>query len=150
MEVGAVFIWQSFPFSKFTQIEIKPRWFVYLGKTSIISSPIFVLLATTTTQLHHYERGGERNDHSIAKFRSGEFGFEQDCVLDVGWSFYADIPESVFIEYKADIDIKGRLPEQRLREIYNLILKSERIAKKVKKDIHHSFNMAGIEGLKKP
>jgi len=68
----------------------------------------------------------------------------------VGWSFYADIPESVFIEYKADIDIKGRLPEQRLREIYNLILKSERIAKKVKKDIHHSFNMAGIEGLKKP
>lgn len=125
---------------------------MYLGKTPITSSPVFVLLCTTTTKLHYYERGGERSSHAFVRFRGGEFGFESDCVLDLDGSFYADIKETVFMKYKdqGDIEIKGNLIEQKLREIYNQILSSRMIPKRIKKDIHNSFNMAGITSLKKP
>ena len=123
---------------------------MYLGRTSITGSPVFALLCTTTTQLHYYETGGERSGHLIVRFREGEFGFERDCVLDLDGSFYSDLEESLLIRYESDIEIKGKLPEQKLREIYNLILRSKRISKKIKRDIHHSFNMAGIKGLKRP
>ncbi len=105
---------------------------------------------------------GENCDYQLPDFRlfghhnnpasllRGEFGFDKDCVLDLDKDFYAHIEESIFLSFKEDITIKGKLSEQNLREIYNLILKSQRIPKIIKKDIHHSFNMAGITGLRKP
>ena len=150
MEVGTVFLWDNFPFSKLSGSSIKPRWFIYLGKTTITSSPIFVFLGTTTTQLHYYESNGERCGHLFIKFGEGEFGFEKDCVLDLDKDLYVQIKESIFLSFEEDINIKGKLSEQKLREIYNLILKSRRIPKIIKRDIHHSFNMAGISGLRKP
>ncbi len=52
--------------------------------------------------------------------------------------------------FESDIEIRGTLDEQTLRMIYNQLLRSRFISSMELQDIHDSFNMAGISGLKKP
>ena len=58
--------------------------------------------------------------------------------------------DSVFDYLKDKIESKGKLDKDTMKQIYNKILKSKFYSTKVKRDIHTSFNNAGVYGLPKP
>ena len=113
-----------------------------------LDNPIKVFLITTTSKTYYYEEEGARENHNYYRFESGSFGFIKDSILDL--DSYYEINKNELEKYKEDIIEKGKLPEDVLRNIYNIILKSKTISMKVKQDIHHNYNLAGIKGLKKP
>ncbi len=146
MQAGTVLKWIDFP--EPIDGEIKPRWFVCLGRSSSLFPPVCYYICTTTTQIYHYESGGDRAHHQNIRFRKNEFEFEDDCVLDLE-SYYYKSEESIKLN-ENNIQIKGLLERQIMIQIYNKILKSKCYSKIIKQDIHFSFNEAGITGLKTP
>ncbi len=148
MNVGTVFRWDQFPFPKFSSEE-KPRWFIYLGKSSIFETPIFAYMCTTTSKTQYYKIGGSRDSNPHIIFRSGEYGFIEDCILDLKTGFYSQITLKQ-LETNPDIEIKDVLCEVMLRRIYKLILSTQFIPRKIKNDIHDCYNLDGITGLKRP
>jgi len=146
MQLGSVFIWNSFPFRE--EGKEKNRYFVYFGESHYPDNPIKVFLITTTSRSYYYKEGGARKSHNYYGFKAGSFGFIEDSILDL--DSYYDIDKKVFEGYKEDLEEKGKLPETILKNIYNLILKSKNISMKVKQDIHYNYNLEGITGLKKP
>ena len=147
MQLGSVFIWNSFPFR--VEGKEKNRYFVYFGESRYPDNPVKVFLITTTSRIYHYEEDGARRNHNYYRFKAGSFGFAEDSILDVD-SLYDNIEKRNFEDYKEDLEEKGKLPEAILKNIYNLILKSKNISMKVKQDIHYNYNLEGIIGLKKP
>jgi len=146
-KVGTVFKWNNFPDPKIGS-EIKPRWFIYLGASSIFSNPIISYISTTTTKIKDFDQGGKRESHNKIDFLKGNFPFEEDCVLDLDEGYYPI--ENSKLEIVEEIEIKGELDKNIMKRIYNGILKSEKYSKRVLLDIQNSFNQAGIEGLKRP
>jgi len=146
MQLGSVFIWNSFPFRR--EGKEKSRYFVYFGKSHYPDNPIKVFLITTTSRIYHYEEEGAGKSHNYYRFEAGSFGLVEESILDV--DFYYDIDKKVFEDYKEDLEEKGKLHETILKNIYYLILQSKNISMKVKQDIHYNYNLEGLAGLKKP
>jgi hypothetical protein len=147
MEAGTVFKWNNFKDRKYGG-ELKPRWFIYLGDTGILTNPIIAHISTTTTNKAAFEPGGSRYNHSICNFYARETPFEDDSILDINEAYYPI--ERDRLENNPDIEIKGRLTDDQMRMIYNRFRSSDQFSKKVLLDMHESFNKAGIIGLKKP
>lgn len=147
LQVGTVIRWNNFPDPRYGT-EIKPRWFIYLGRTDSLSNPIIIHIATTTTQLQHFESGGIRANHSHYKFSSKDTPFDEDCILDYEEKPYP-VEQSIF-EGNPDIEIKELLNENKIRMIYNQIRESNAYSKVIKLDIHRCLNNDGITGLKMP
>lgn len=147
MDVGTVFRWKDFPEPR--SGEVKARWFIYLGDSGPFSQVLIAYLCTTTTQIHHFKSGGNRSSHDHHLFQKAPSSpFEEDCILD-----FDERPHAVAkstLENNPCIEPKGKFDEQTLRMIYNRILKSKFFSKVVLRDIHESFNKAGITGLKRP
>jgi hypothetical protein len=139
MRIGSVFYWD-----RFVQVhgQWKARWFIYLGKTSYGVSPARAHVGTTTTQLLHYAAGGYRSQHRIMRFSRGEFGFQEDCVLDVDTDVQSAYVQR--LESGEDITAKGCLDNQRLERLYELISSSHGIDKITKNEIFLCFRNAGI------
>jgi hypothetical protein len=107
-------------------------------------------LCTTTTQIQNFDPGGKRQNHNIRRFDVRQFPvFDEDCVLDFDEEIHT-VVESKLQECWGSIEIKGRLDNETLRNIYNLFCKSEVVSLKTMLDIHDSFNHDGLTGLKKP
>ena len=149
-KVGDVFIWKNFPYIRDTSSSIKNRYFIYVGKTKVFVTPLCLYITTSTTQTKHYEKGGERYNHNVCRFLKGEAGFEEESIIDVDFNFYSDITHEQIKNCMSDIEIIGKVPVEKLRHLYNLIIKSDKIAKIVKMDIFNSFQLDGITGMKKP
>ncbi len=148
LTVGDVIRWDGFKYPR--DGDIKARWFIYLGRSSLLSSPIFSYLCTTTTQLQHFGQGNSRANHVFRRFTCQQHPvFDQDCILDFTEELY-DIPTEKLDECQRLIEIKGRLGEEDMRNAYNQFLKVGTVSPRVMLDIHESFNLAGITGLKKP
>jgi hypothetical protein len=147
MNVGDVLKWDNFKDIKKGGV-IKPRWFIYLGYSSVFLTPIFVHICTTTTKISDFQTGGNRANHNYILFDSNTTPFEQDCILDFDEQPYQY--EKPIVENHKDITIKGSLDKNLLKQIYNGLLKSNYYSKKILEDIHNSLNMIGIVGLKKP
>jgi hypothetical protein len=149
-QIGTVFKWLNFPFTQYGNLDIKTRWFIYLGRSSKLNTPVFLYIGTTTSQTQHYDKDGCRSNSNFIRYKAGEFGFDTDCVLDIDADIYDYITESDFNRYSADHELVSVLPQDQIRRIYNKILQSNFIGKKIKMDIHSSLNLAGITNLKKP
>ena len=148
LKVGDVIRWNDFPYRR--SGEIKPRWFIYLGRSSFITTPTYLYFCTTTTQLQHYAVGGQRSNHACKRFDVCQFPmFEENCILDYDQDIY-DLLEDKFIKCKANIDIKGSLDSDTMRNIYKQYLKSDTCSPIILNDLHDSFNRDGITGLKRP
>jgi hypothetical protein len=110
-------------------------------------------MCTSTTQEQYYEPGSRRCGNPIVKIKSGQFGFDEDCILDFKIGMVHDeITSAILEKYKADIMRVSNILEidcNFMRMIYNKILKSG-YPPKIILDIHESFNCAGITGLQKP
>ncbi len=150
MDIGTVFTWDKFPYLRECNSLIKRRWFVHLGHSSAFNNPVYIYIITTTTQLQHYESCNNRSNHLYIRFDAGRFGFEQKCILDIDGGFYSSITEEKFSYYKFLCVKKGKFDDNTLRGVYNLLIKSQHISKKIKQDIHESLNLAGIIHLNQP
>ena len=147
MDAGTVFKWNNFTDRKYGG-ELKPRWFIYLGDTGPIIDPGFAYLATTTTNLKAFERGGDREYHTTCSFSPHNSCFETDCILDIDEEPY-DVLLSRILNNK-DIEVKGRITDEQMRMIWNRIIRSGEYSRRILLDIHDSFNRINITGLKKP
>lgn len=145
MTVGDVFLWRGYPYS--ATGKIKDRWFIYLGTYSEDPfSEAFLLIPTTTTQLHYYEPGGSRCSHQFVRFRPSDgFGFEAECVADFDDVFY-DTPQTQFNSFveRGDITVKGRINRcSVLKQINNAIKKSRDIDRYIKHSVEKNLRLAG-------
>lgn len=146
MKIGEVFLWRNYPYAVVGKI--KDRWFLYLGKyREDPFSEIYLLIPTATTQLHHFEPGGNRAGHSHVMIRADDgFGFEADCVIDFEEVFY-DTREHEFVRYYENGDIirKGKIDkEQVLREIYKAIQSARDIDRCIKLCVRDNLRAIGI------
>ncbi len=151
MKPGDVFRWIEFPRPRFDEI-VKARWFVYLGTTGPFAQFAYIHCATTTTQTEHYEPGGSRERSSIWRIRVSEITFfDQDCILDYNEQPFS-IPESEIQDAlrRGQIEIKGTLPEDKIRMIYKQIMRSDSYSRRILIDIHESLNRFGFSNLKRP
>ena len=146
MKPGTILKWSQFPYPK--SGKKKDRWFIYLGKTSLLSTPILAHLCTTTTNIAAFKMGGERQRHDHKIFTPEKYPFDEECVLDFDERPYS-VPEEK-LKNNPDIKVKGALTEPDLRMIYNRILKSPAYSKQIILDIHSCCNAVGIINLKKP
>jgi hypothetical protein len=148
MEIGTVFKWINYP--KQRDGITKDRWFVYLGTSSIVVKPLNVFIFTTTSQINLYESGNKReNKKNTIYFKAGDFGFDLDCILDV-FNFQNNWTIEEFEKYKDNFDIKEKVSDEKLKIIYEKILKENSIQKIIKTDIRRNLNSIGIFGLKGP
>jgi hypothetical protein len=148
-ESGTVFKWNQFPEPRYDKGNIKARWFIYLGDSGILSTPILAYICTTTTQKKRtLQIKGINYSHQLIEFKPTNSPFEEECVLDCDEPPYSK--DKKIFENNPDIQIKGSLDEQKMREIYNGICKSNAYSPKILNDIHDSLNKAGIMGLKRP
>lgn len=148
MKPGTIFKWNNFPYPKIGG-PIKSRWFVYLGNTGILSSPIIVHFCTTTTSIRDFKSGGKRSSHRFLLFEKTRYPcFEEDCILDFDEAPFSEALKA--LESNKDIEIKGELDNQTLKLIYNGIQTSKYYSFQILLDIHGSLNQIGITGLKKP
>jgi len=141
LKPGTIFKWNRFPYPKYGG-ELKPRWFIYLGDTGLISTPIIAYICTTTT------RGKKQLHHCLPLPRAKYPYFEEDCILDFDEEPYQEAKNA--LETNRDIETKGQLDHESLKAIYRGICTSKYYSKKLLLDIHTSFNQIGITGLKKP
>ncbi len=109
-QLGTVFRWHNFPDIRDPSSTTNTRWFVYLGRSSSLLIPVFLYICTTTGKVSEYDSGGPRTDNLFIKFRSGECGFDADCVMDVDINFYEDITEDRLVRCMSDIEVINVLP----------------------------------------
>ncbi len=149
LEVGTVFRWDNFPDARYGSEE-KARWFICVGFSGKFAQIAMVYLCTTTTQLEKFKKTGSRAAHSKHIFTTNQFQcFEQDCAIDFDERPYP-LEKSKLSVCQKDIEIRGSIDKNTLRMIYNRFFRSRSMSYKEIVDIHDSFNMAGITGLKKP
>jgi len=148
LKPGTVFKWNRFPYPRIGS-EIKSRWFIFLGDTGILLTPIIIHFCTTTTSIKDFKPGGNRESHFYLKFETKKYPcFDADCILDFDEPPFTELRES--LEKNKDIEIKGQLNKETMKLIYKGILKSPHYSPKIKLDIHVSLNRIGITGLTKP
>ena len=149
LEIGTVFRWINFPVPRYGEQE-KPRWFICIGFSSIVSGIEDIYLCTTTTQLNSFKSSGSRKGHRHFIFNTDKFPFfDEDCIIDFDEKPYT-ISKEKLNKCKDDISIKGKLDNNTLIMIYNYFFLSNNISLLELHDIHTSYNNAGITGLKKP
>lgn len=142
LEVGDIFIWENFPYP--ITGEIKRRWFIYFGDGGYFSIDVYIFTTTTNMDI--------KGDESIV-FKKGEYSFTSDCILNVGRNHYSKSITKIDIENhinNGNINKINKLQENKIREIYNKVLKSKYIIHKEKIAIHDALNRAGIINLAKP
>lgn len=121
LNVGDVIWWNEFPYPK--GVGIKARWFICLGRSSVFHTPVFTYLCTTTTQIEKFESGGPRAGHALKRFDIKNFPvFDRECVLDLDEELY-EIDENAIDRHHSNIEIKGSLDENTMRDIYKQLLR---------------------------
>ena len=147
---GTVFLWKNFPATRDPSATLKDRWFICLGRSEPSLVPLFIYLCTTTSKVAEYAAGSLRHGHEYFVIRRGESCLPQDSVVDLTTNFYAQITRDQMVTSSAQIEQKGSLSENLMRRLYKFVASSVSIPPKIKRDIHESFNLVGITGLKRP
>jgi hypothetical protein len=149
---GTVLVWNGYEYPDDPKSAIKPFWFVVLGDTGLLDEPIYLLLIKSTTQLHYYESTGSRAKHPVIRLPEfNEYGFDKECLLDFG-----SIPiEKTLNEVQRkmgtnQIEIKGKLPLSKLKDIYSMVHSSRVYSYMHKCKIKNSLNRSGLSGLQEP
>ncbi|MCL2154419.1 MAG: hypothetical protein FWH53_02005 [Leptospirales bacterium] len=119
----------------------KRIWCIYMGMDSILDYPIYVYFCRTTTQKEDFEKGGNRDGHKFIEFSKGQYGFEKTCLLDLNERPKANITQEKFNSYI--ITKKGRLPDFRIKEIFNKCL-TEFLLPRQLKSVRDSLAQVGI------
>jgi hypothetical protein len=138
LKCGDVFKWIDFPYQN--DGKIKDRWFIYLGRMDITSSPLFYYMQTTTTQIGDFDNGN-RVDHKTVLLKATETPFQLNCLMDVSIPLLKFTSELI-LSVEDKCIYKGHLPENKKREILKKIEKT--ISKVQYRDIRESFRRDGL------
>lgn len=147
---GDIFIWRNFPYIRDEDSDKKDRYFVFLGRTGPLSTPLFVYICTTTGKIEKYQPGECRCRNDFIKIPENMFGFTTDCILDLTINYYDEFTVEDLSRFASDLQVVGKLSEEYIRRVYKLICGCRGISRIQKRDIHKSFNLVGIRGLKQP
>jgi hypothetical protein len=139
MQVGTVFTWRKFPYQRFGAL-LKDRWFIYIGHVSSFDAEVSHLIVTTTTNLNSYLYGA-RKSHSYMEFSPSSSPFNRACILDFDQPGYVIEQDET---NQSEIEIKGVLTRQMLRQVLNGIKGSKMFSKREQKDIEKCFREAGV------
>lgn len=134
MKVGEVYR-TSKPFTS-TGFDAKERYFIYLGRTSILDSPIYLFSCTTTTRLENYK--GKEN--VCVYFDYSKELFTQSCLICLD-NVFDNMTKTEFESYEPKL--VGTINLEKLREIKQKLENAD-IMPKVKKDIFNSFVLDNI------
>jgi|GEM_PF-1473369 hypothetical protein len=146
-EVGCLYRTNK-PFSSRNfEMDAHPRWLLYLGKSGSFDYPVVVYVFSSTTQLYHFIAGGDKENSPYRKYVKGRYGFTEDCVI-----CFDDI-----IDYLTEKDLEvyepiciDKFDNDELRNVYNCILKSNKVKQIAKIDIHTNLSKKGIKNLEMP
>lgn len=146
LQVGDIFLWKNYPYPRYEQNIIKDRWFLCLGtyKEDIFSGEVMMLIPTATTQLQHFDRGGDREKHCFVRFFENEnFGFAQECVIDFDEDFY--MSKKQVEPYFNELVIKGTIKNNptKQQQIYNVVKSSSLIDRILKIQIRDNLRTIG-------
>jgi len=141
MRAGTLILWDNYPDQRDGQI--KPRYFIYLGKVD--NYPIMANLTYITTQKQYYEEYGDRCSHSILRAAEGRFNLPKDSIIDFDMLVSHD--HATFDE-DDNISALYEFTDQEIRSILWEKVKSSKISKIVKRDIREAFSFIGVTGLR--
>lgn len=146
-EVGDVLYWRNNAFQ--ADGNIKSRYFIYLGNTSLYTFQINIYTVTTTSLTGYYQAGGSRCRYLHIKIPAGSFGLPKDSIVDVD-SNYMPFYQNSVMDAASDIEVVGKLDNETLRAIYRLIAESRKIPPNEKDDIYTCLRNSGIKDISKP
>lgn len=146
MEIGCIFKWKDFPYQK--DGIIKDRYFIFMGRTSIFSLTTDYYLFTLTAELNYYEKNSKRSNNLFILIKKGNYRLPEDSIIDIDVGLHT-IQENKILNNNKIINL-GQISEELIRKIYNFVIITKYISKKVRIDIYDSLNKSGIYGLKKP
>lgn len=150
LPVGTVIKYNSYPHPE--DGEIKPYWFLVMGRTSLLIEPQYYFMFKTTARLNYYLDGGTRqNNPSKILYQSTYNFFEEDCCIDFNLPVFDrhTVSEIQSLISSGRVEVKGRL-DSILSELYHLAIKGKGAPQKIKEHFYGTFNTDGITGLKKP
>ena len=145
-EIGGIYRTENAFSGRMDGREAKSRWFIYLGKSGLFEKPVLLYLLTATTQIHHFQTGGDKAGMNYVLFPAGCCGFEADCAVCAD-ELIDNMSLSAF-EQLVPVK-KGKLSDQKAKELYEKIRNSRYIMRKIKVLIHDSLN-AFVSGLPMP
>lgn len=129
------------------QMDAHPRWLLYLGKSSSFDCNVVVYVFSSTTQLRHFESGGDKENSPHRKYKKGQYGFTDDCAI-----CFDDI-----IDYMSEKELEAyelvfmdKFDNDELKKIYGCVLKSNKVKHIEKVDIHTNLSNIGIKNLPMP
>jgi hypothetical protein len=139
LKAGDIFTWQNYPL--FMDEFKSQRWLLYLGNNTIQA---IVYQITTTTQFQHYAEGGDRTRHNYFKIPAGMGGLTKESVVDLT-KYFEQIPESLFIKFRADIEKTGSLNQDYINRFVKFLKIDRHIPNIIKKDIYGYLRDAGFK-----
>lgn len=105
LEAGDIFTWDNFPYP--ITGAIKRRWFVYFGDDGIFGIYVYIFTATTNFDMQ---------DEDSILFKKGEYGFIENCILNVSIDGYSKILTKEDIEkYINKGDINKKINSQKIK-----------------------------------
>lgn len=146
-EVGCLYRTNK-PFSsRDFEMDAHPRWFLYLGRSDSCDCRVVAYIFSSTTQIHHFMDDGDKKNSPYRKYAKGRYNFTEDCVI-----CFDDI-----IDYLGEEDLIvyepvfiDKFDNDELINVYNCILKSNKVKKIAKIDIHNNLSKIGISDLPAP
>jgi len=145
MLVGNVLKWNNF----FPKIgPIKTRWFIYFGdRSNMQDKNANIFLLSPTTNITRFKKYHKINSEYLL-FHSGQYGFSKDCVINIYNGFYNNINELLIKQYNNDITIKEVIDNNKLVEIFNIIIRYHKKISIIEKDIIRlNLKTRGIDNL---
>jgi hypothetical protein len=133
MLVGNVLKWNNFLVPKIGPI--KPRWFIYFGdRSNMQDKNANVFLLSPTANVKRFQEHHKINSEYLL-FHSGQYEFSKDCVINIYNGFYNNINEFLMKQYDNDIIVKGTIDNNKLVDIFNIIIRNHTKISIIEKDI---------------
>ncbi len=147
LKPGTVIFWNDFNIPNYPG-KIKDTWFIYLGKDSVFDCPIYIYCHRFTSQIQHFTDTGDRKNDLTISFSKKQYEiFDDHCIINFREKNYS-IPTYYIENNLNNIQLKGILPEDAIRRIWNLLQKAPHYSPKILDSIKKSLNNIGITGLK--
>jgi hypothetical protein len=143
IKTGQIIYWSDFPLQ--TDGNLKGRYFLYLGISSIFDTPILVNLITTTSQIHYYKSGAKREKAVVFFINRNKYSFfTTDCLIDFNLGYQTVNQDTLMT---ANIEVKGEFSLEDLTVIFNKLIRAGSVQIKNLREIRQRLEEIGCKNL---
>jgi hypothetical protein len=143
IKTGQIIYWSDFPLQK--DGNLKGRYFLYLGISSIFDTPILVNLITTTSQIHYYKSGAKREKAVVFFINRNKYSFfTTDCLIDFNLGYQTVNQDTLMT---ANIEVKGEFSLEDLTVIFNKLIRAGSVQIKSLREIRQRLEEIGCKNL---